>query len=450
VAFDLTAQLKLNDISFSKNVQKASKQLDNLKSVSEKVSNGLSRMAINGSRGFDSMSSSSNGLISNLTGLVATIGGVTLAAKGLQAVFGGAMQQETDKLTLNALVQDTEKATKLFDMLNEKGLKSVFSEGDFMTAGKAFLPVTKDLGEINSLLGVTERLASSNPLQGMEGSSMAIREALSGDLVSLQERFNVPRSMLKEAFKGADTAKEKIAALDSVLNKMGFTTQFVNDVNKSASSQWSMLGSNVKTALAKMGGKALEDLKPILSKINEALSGDNLSGLVTSGSQMISNAVKDLINLGTKAVEIGQVIKENWKPISDTILAVAAAAATLRAGFVALGIVNALTASFAAFKAANAGATIAQWALNASMLAFPGTWIVAGIAALVASGVLLYRNFDTVAAKMDGAWQWIKNSAATAMNFVIGKINEMIGLINRIPGVSVPIIPKIDTTPLGP
>jgi hypothetical protein len=50
---------------------------------------------------------------------------------------------------------------------------------------------------------------------------------------------------------------------------------------------------------------------------------------------------------------------------------------------------------------------------------------------------------------MDGAWEFIKNSAATALNCVINKINGLIELINKIPGVNVPIIPKIDTSSLN-
>lgn len=51
--------------------------------------------------------------------------------------------------------------------------------------------------------------------------------------------------------------------------------------------------------------------------------------------------------------------------------------------------------------------TAATWAWTAALLANPITWIVLGIGALVAAGVALYRNWDTVKEKIGQAWDWI-------------------------------------------
>jgi hypothetical protein len=424
----------------------------------------------------NSFSSRSRSLSSELAGVAAKIGATALAVKGLETAFKGAMQMETDKLTLGALVNDAEKANKLFDMLQQKGLKSVFSDTDFMGAGKAFLPITKDLNQINSLLGITERLASSNPLQGMEGASFAIREALSGDLVSLQERFNIPRSTLKEAFKGASTATEKIAALDKVLNGLGFTQKFVNKVNTSASAQWQTLQSNVTTAMAKMGGAALEKLKKPLTDINKWIQGGGLNGLKDMGSKFLADAV-------SKAVEFGNYIKNNWPAIKqnfaelntalapvkeglgailsgamalasymasdwnntvDIVISLAAGLVTLRASMMALAIISTITSMMNAYRTAVVGATTVQAFFNGVLFANPIGLVIAAIAALVAAGVYLYRNWDTVSAKMSAVWNVIKRAAASAVNFMISGINKLIGLINKIPGVNIPIIPKVN------
>lgn len=65
------------------------------------------------------------------------------------------------------------------------------------------------------------------------------------------------------------------------------------------------------------------------------------------------------------------------------------------------------------------------------------------IGGLIAAGVALYQNWDTVKNKMAVVWMEIKGSAVDAINTIIDKINGMIGVINRIPGVSIPIVPKI-------
>jgi hypothetical protein len=374
------------------------------------------------------------------------------------------MQMETDKLTLGALVNDTEKANELFGMLQKKALTSVFSDADFMGAGKAFLPVTKDLKEINELLGITERLASSNPLEGMQGASFAIREALSGDLVSLQERFNIPRSTLKEAFQGADTATEKIAALDKVLNKLGFTQQFVNKVNTSASAQWSTLKSNVTTALANMGTAALEKLKKPLTEINEWAQNGGLDWIKEKGSDFLAAAVTKVIEFGTYIYDnwptikqnfidfntaiqpikdalslafegvknVGNFVINNWPLVKEAIIGVTVAVAAFRLGMVGLAIVGVITNLINLYRTGMLAATIAQWAMNAALLACPATWVVAAIAALIAIGVLLYRNWDTVKAKAMELWaklgplQGVFRALVSPITLVISAVKSLI------------------------
>ena len=46
----------------------------------------------------------------------------------------------------------------------------------------------------------------------------------------------------------------------------------------------------------------------------------------------------------------------------------------------------------------------AQWLLNTSFLGCPIVWIIAGLAALVAAGILLWKNWDTVKAKCVQLW----------------------------------------------
>ena len=53
---------------------------------------------------------------------------------------------------------------------------------------------------------------------------------------------------------------------------------------------------------------------------------------------------------------------------------------------------------------ASKASAAAQWLLNTSMLGCPVVWLIAGIAALVAAGVLLWKNWDTVKAKCVQLW----------------------------------------------
>jgi tape measure domain-containing protein len=107
----------------------------------------------------------------------------------------------------------------------------------------------------------------------------------------------------------------------------------------------------------------------------------------------------------------------------------------------AIGIFNTL---MAAYRAGTLAATLAQLGLNTAMLANPFTWVAVAIGALIAAGILLYQNWDTVKNKMQVIWMEIQAGAETAINAVINKINDLIRLLNKIPGVSIPLVPKVD------
>lgn len=238
------------------------------------------------------------GLLRNSVKGLATVAGGLLAFEGVKNVFGGALsgaaELEQQKIQLQALVGNAEKAQKLFDDMNAKGMSSAFSESDFLEGAKAFLPITKNLEQINELVAIQERLASSNPLEGMEGAAFSIREALSGDTVSLAERFNVPKSMLK-SLKSATDMTGRIKALDDIMNTMGYTTEYVSQVNQSSASQWDNLKSNVQMAISKSGSAALELLKGPLTQINNWIGKGGLQILTSTISKTMAGTVKALL-----------------------------------------------------------------------------------------------------------------------------------------------------------
>ncbi len=111
--------------------------------------------------------------------------------------------------------------------------------------------------------------------------------------------------------------------------------------------------------------------------------------------------------------------------------------------------------------------TIAQAALNATMFGCPVVWIVAGIAAIIAVGVLLYKNWDTVKEKaselwghiknvfggvgkwFSGIWADVKNGFKGFINFIIKGLNKVPEGLNKIK-INVPKwVPKIGGKSLG-
>ncbi|VKN36102.1 TMP repeat family [Streptococcus pneumoniae] len=100
----------------------------------------------------------------------------------------------------------------------------------------------------------------------------------------------------------------------------------------------------------------------------------------------VVNSGKTIAQLGKTALELGK----------------SALAWTAHASKMGLA-----TAAKFAHSVATGVATAATWAFNAALavLTSPITWIIAAIAALIAIGVLLYQNWDTVVEFAKTAWQ---------------------------------------------
>lgn len=64
--------------------------------------------------------------------------------------------------------------------------------------------------------------------------------------------------------------------------------------------------------------------------------------------------------------------------------------------------------------------TAAQWAWNAAQLASPTTWIIAGIAAIVAIIVVIATKTDWFQRAWRNSWKWIKDAAANTMEWIKG------------------------------
>lgn len=83
------------------------------------------------------------------------------------------------------------------------------------------------------------------------------------------------------------------------------------------------------------------------------------------------------------------------------------AALSLGRGLLSVAKLAAYAAKQIVISVATKAWTAAQWLWNAAMSANPIGLIIIGIAALVAAGYWLYKNWDTVCAGLSVAWDWV-------------------------------------------
>lgn len=182
----------------------------------------------------------------------------------------------------------------------------------------------------------------------------------------------------------------------------------------------------------------LGDVGSIISKFFAQFSGGKTSN-ISSIIQNIFKAIKtlaDFINNHFKTIEttvsvfFGAMMA--WKAmmfIKPMIMGIRAALLMLRDGIMLVSIAEAI-----------------MDALD------PFTWIALAVGALVAAGIALYMNWGTVKTAMEKIFNGIARTAAAMVNGIISGINAMIGVINKIPGVGIPLIAKVSwgsSTPAG-
>jgi len=117
-------------------------------------------------------------------------------------------------------------------------------------------------------------------------------------------------------------------------------------------------------------------------------------------------------------------------------------------------IVTVLGAAIGALAVVVGIYTVAQWAMTAAALAWPGTWIIVGIVALVAAIAVVVNKlggFEIAWIKAtDGIYNavsWLKENALLLLdglvNGAIDKVNWLIDKLNMIPGVEISAVEKV-------
>ncbi|MED4687411.1 hypothetical protein [Peribacillus frigoritolerans] len=456
MAIELRASIGLID-NMTKPMRQISKQMQTFKKHTETISKGVSQMR-------SSMSGFTSGLGATAAGIIGIVG----AQKLLNATIGEAMKLDYNKVSLEAMFNGDAKAAKeLSDFIQNKALNSVMTYQEALSSTQSFATLTKNTGEIKEMVNLTERLSYLNPMQGFEGAGFAIKEALGGDMVSLKDRFNLTKDQV-QPIKDAANQAEKLKALDAVLSNIGISTEYLGKVNDTTYAKWGKLVDSTKQFLVGLGESALSSVGPFIDKFTTFMEGKEFANFKIKAEETFSSIISKAINFAT-------TIKDNWVPIKETVIALSGALVVLKAGFVAMSIIGTVTKMMNAYKLANVGATTAAALFNGVLFANPIGLVVLALAALTAGIIYVYRNFDTVKAKAIELWNkfgylkgavlallgpfgmivgaavkvyqnfdTIKSKAGTMVNSVISGVNKMIGVLNKIPGVNIPIVPKVN------
>lgn len=310
------------------------------------------------------------------------------------------------------------------------------------------------LGDAVKEFGIRSKDGSKTSTEGFE--------ALGLNAATMTEAFAAGGDTAKAAFD--KTAKALFALKDPVKKEAAGVALF--------GTQWEDVGVKGMEALVNTKGSIDENIDA-LGKINsvkyntfsEAMVGikrnletgiliplgdkilpklNQFAGWITTNMPAIQNEISYAMDIAGSAItKVGTAItatktffEEHWNIVGPIIAGIGAGAITF----------GAITLATKAWTVATNLATAAQTAMGIAMNLTPMGKAIALVGLLVAGGVLLYQNWDTVSAKADEVGRVIGNAfksgvniAIDAINWLSDKLNDVLGVI----GVKIPSVAHI-------
>lgn len=176
------------------------------------------------------------------------------------------------------------------------------------------------------------------------------------------------------------------------------------------------IGELIRTLLPKV----LDEIPEMMASLFPESMQEDVKRIFEGIVEAIKTAVDVAVQLLPKIVEGFAWILDHSSEITAGIIGIGVALMTLNVANMVMGVVKA----FKAFKLANEGATIAQWAMNAAMNANPIGLIIAAIAGLIAAIVYLWNTNDGFKDAIINAWNAIKDAGKAVWEWLVKFFTE--------------------------
>lgn len=322
---------------------------------------------------------------------------------------------------LNATGQDVETVTSFLEGMANQGYKG--SE-----AGTVLTATMRDMTNSMKLYGDAAELANLSS-EGVTSATGNLNDILNTNAIQIGNVL-IPVSDLNGNYRDltdilADVESatsvmgdaERAAALSSVFtaNSIKGVNLILNEgVESVAGYEEALRGSN--GAASDMANTMNDNLSGDLASLNSAVEEvklqfyDMFENYLRTGVEFLTNNVVPAIS----------TVIDNMDIILPIIAGLTTSIAVLKTTMAISGVINAVTAAWTAYKAANEGATIAQWLFNAALNANPIVLIVSLIAGLVVAFIALWNTSDEFREFWINLWETVKSAVSTAFTAVVG------------------------------
>ena len=376
----------------------------------------------------------SNASIEDMQQALATIGGtatnanmsmqVTSEAIGLLTNRGFSAAQASIDLN-HAIIQIVSPSKTAKNAMTELGISFVDSQGKM----KQFPLILQELNKAMANLKPDEKAQKLKAMFGTAGM-----QAILPLLDSVKNKSNDAKvswdAYAKEQEKAAGSTKKATATLKEQSAEM----------QKNVGSSIEQLGGNWES-LRNKSMKSAQDINgAAIQNTNRMLQWATDSNSATA--QFIRGFIGLSPAIGTATTSIGLFLRN-----ARTIAGVVGSGVTGISNFIKVGAgivqvasgAKTATEAFGALAESSKLAAVAQWAFNSAILANPITWIVVGIAAVVAAFALFFTQTKTGRAIwasfvswLKGLWQGLVQVATTVWNGLVAVFRTVFNLIKAI------------------
>ena len=345
---------------------------------------------------------------------------------------------------------------------DQLGVKRKDANGQLRNSTTVFYETLTALSKVQNeterdTLAMTIFGKSADSLAGIVDDGGAALQELAGKA----EKAGVILS--QDTLDGANALNDKVDTLKATVK--GFAGKIGSELAGRASKALDIVGSHFSQAFNAspmdwLNGK----LDTLMAKLDSWIAGgglEQLADLLVNGIQAGAQKAGEMLQ---KAGDALKWCKDHSDTLVDVLKGLAAAWAVKKVLDFNNGLADCvgniggiiktvltMTGVLGGQAAATGTATVAQTGLNAAMTANPIGAVILAIEALIAVGVLLYKNWDTIKAgaqslwnkfktvsikigtAFSGAFDKVKNAAKTALEWVASKLSWLNDKIESIP-----------------
>lgn len=167
------------------------------------------------------------------------------------------------------------------------------------------------------------------------------------------------------------------------------------------------------TAIRNVSNFVIENIIPIFT---------SLFDLIMNNKDKIQVVLSEALNILKTAFD---GVKKAVKFVIDNMDILLPIIVGITAAVVAQMIINKLVGFYKMWQAVTKTQTTLQWLLNAALNANPLGIVAIAIGAVIAIGILLYKNWDTIIVKLGEFWAYIKEVFGSIKSFTLGVFSDM-------------------------